>query len=625
MFSSIKNKLGGVVRYARVHKSISVIVIVVVVGGGYYWYSAASVAPTVTKYVVENATDGTIVSSVSGTGQVQAGTTINVAAKVSETVTSIPVTVGEHVAAGQTLVRLDPTNEQRALAQAQLALEQAQLTAQETDQVATTTLLQQQDAVTTGEQAVVNASTTLAQDYITGFNNLGGTFVNLQTVITGLQNFMKGRDVSANQDDPDAFLNLMPVYLQPGLTPYETALTAQYATALAAYQQNITDYHAVSASSSPATLDALFAETNNTAEAISATVKDGKDFFNYIFNNYPVSANGSQALPAVTNTFQTDFSTYTTTMDSVVSGLQGTISGIAADQNSIINTNNSLTQASETLAETLAGPTPTTLLGQQISLQTAQNNLTTAQENLAYTSVTAPISGIVSAITATIGATPGSNAVTIVGDGEVAQVTLNEIDAAKVSLGDKATLNFDAISGLSLAGTVVEIDPVGTVSQGVVSYNVQIGFSQPTDTSSTDQVKPGMSVTANIVTQVDQNVIAVPNAAIVTSGGSSYILEPATPLSATDLASSANGGIVIAATKQVPVRLGLTNDTMSEVSSGVNIGDQIIVQTIKSTTAAKTTASAGGTSALQLLGGAGGGTRVGGAGGGGFTRGAAIP
>ena len=121
----------------------------------------------------------------------QAGTTINVTPKVSETVTSIPVTVGQHVSAGQLLVQLDPTNEQRALQQAQLSLEQAQLSAQETDQVATTTLLQQQDAVTTGEQSLMTASTTLIQDYQSGFNNLGPTFVNLQTVMVGLQRFYR--------------------------------------------------------------------------------------------------------------------------------------------------------------------------------------------------------------------------------------------------------------------------------------------------------------------------------------------------------------------------------------------------------------------------------------------------
>jgi multidrug efflux pump subunit AcrA (membrane-fusion protein) len=111
----------------------------------------------------------------------------------------------------------------------------------------------------------------------------------------------------------------------------------------------------------------------------------------------------------------------------------------------------------------------------------------------------------------------------------------------------------------------------------------------------------------------------VPNAAVVTSGSTSYILEPATPISATELASSANGGIVLAATKQMPVTVGLANDTMTEIDSGVKVGDQIIVQTVKSTTAAKST-TAGSTSALQLLSGTGART-----GGSGFTRPAGAP
>ena len=126
-------KLGSILQYVRAHKIISIVVIVVLLGGGYYWYSVATVAPTVTKYVVENATTGTIVSSVSATGQVQAGTTINVTPKVSEDVTSIPVTVGEHVYAGQVVLQLDPTNEQRSLNQAQLSLEQAQLSCSSLD------------------------------------------------------------------------------------------------------------------------------------------------------------------------------------------------------------------------------------------------------------------------------------------------------------------------------------------------------------------------------------------------------------------------------------------------------------------------------------------------------------
>jgi hypothetical protein len=130
-------------------------------------------------------------------------------------------------------------------------------------------------------------------------------------------------------------------------------------------------------------------------------------------------------------------------------------------------------------------------------------------------------------------------------------------------------------------------------------------------------VKPGMSVTTNIVTQVDQNVISLPNGAVHTSGTTSYVLEPATPLSAAEVTASQSGGVLITGgTKMVPVTIGLSNDTVTEVDSGVNVGDQIITQAI-TTSASAATASTGGTSALSAL--TGGGARVGG---GGFTGGA---
>ena len=608
---------GNFIKKMRAHKIVTAIIVIILAGGGYYWYANSTATTTITKYVVEDATTGSVIKDVSGSGQVQANTTISVTPKVSEEVTSIPVKIGDHVSVGQVLLRLDATNEERTLKQAQLSLEQAQLSAQETNQVATTTLLQEQQSVTTANQSLTNASTSLIQDYQSGFNSLGATFVNLQTVMVGLQDFATGNDISKTQEDPDAFVSLMPDYLQSGAIPYKDTLQSAYTAAAAAYQQNLIDYHAVTVNSSQATKDALFAETLNTAQTISNAVKAGKDFLNYLINTYPSDSSSTKALPAITNTLQSNFSGYTSTMNSEVSSVQSTITGIADDRTSILNAQNSLAQANETLAETLAGPTATTLLGQQISVQSAETALQTAQQNLDYTTVTAPISGTVSAIGATVGETAGSSAVTIVGDGEVAEITLNEDDAATVAVGDKATLTFDAIDGLSLAGTVVEVDPVGTVSQGVVSYGVQVSFSQPTDTTSSLLVKPGMSVDVDIVTQVDQNVIAVPNAAIITVGSSSYILEPSTQLSTAEITASANGGIELTDTKRVAITTGLENDTLTEITSGVSVGDQIITETIKSTSASKSTATTATktttktSSVLNLLSGSTGSDRGG--------------
>ena len=89
--------------------------------------------------------------------------------------------------------------------------------------------------------------------------------------------------------------------------------------------------------------------------------------------------------------------------------------------------------------------------------------------------------------------------------------------------------------------------------------------------------------------------------------------------------ASASGGITFRRRRCVPVTIGLSNDTVTEISSGVNVGDQIIVQTINSTVTAASTRS-GGTSTLRLLRAA---ARLGGGGGGGGGisggGGAAIP
>ena len=145
---------------------------------------------------------------------------------------------------------------------------------------------------------------------------------------------------------------------------------------------------------------------------------------------------------------------------------------------------------------------------------------------------------------------------------------------------------------------IVEIDPVGTVSQGVVNYNVKVGF-----TDTTKQIKPGMSATATIITKVHQNVIAVPNSAVKTKNLVSYVLVPAETVTDADISASANGGIVLpAAPKQVPVVVGLSNNSMTEITSGLQVGDPFIVQAVTSAASSASTASVSGASSVGSLG-----------------------
>jgi multidrug efflux pump subunit AcrA (membrane-fusion protein) len=189
----------------------------------------------------------------------------------------------------------------------------------------------------------------------------------------------------------------------------------------------------------------------------------------------------------------------------------------------------------------------------------------------------------------TSGATLGS----IITKEEIADISLNEIDITKIAVGQKATLTFDAIAGLTVDGTIAEIDTLSTTSSGVVTYTVKVAFDN-TD----PRIKPGMTVSADVLLQQKDNVIAVPNDAIKTVRGKSMV-------TIQDLASGAT------ATKQVEVTTGISNDSQTEILSGLNEGDVVIIT--------RKISAAGATATTPSLLGSGGGTGRG-FGGGGGTR-----
>jgi macrolide-specific efflux system membrane fusion protein len=206
---------------------------------------------------------------------------------------------------------------------------------------------------------------------------------------------------------------------------------------------------------------------------------------------------------------------------------------------------------------------------------------------------------------------------TLLTHAKVAQLTLNEVDAAKVKVDQKATLSFDAVSGLTIAGKVSEVDTLGTVSQGVVNYSVKILFE-----SEDDRVKPGMSVSASIITALKTDTVLVPSAAVRRTGSIAtvQVLNGAT---ASDPAASSQGVTSPVPPETRTVEVGISNDQSIEILSGLKEGDQIVTRTVDPNTAVKASATtpAGGVGALRVqgLGGAAGGF-TGGAGG--FTGGA---
>ncbi len=582
IMATAKARLGSIWKYALVHKAISVTVAAILLGGGYYTYTNLAGHSSATSYVLSTVQQGTFISSVTGTGQVSASTELGIQPQVSGTITSIPVAQGQVVSAGDVLARLDPTTAQKTVRNAQLSLDSANLALQQLEEAPT------QLSVTQDQNAIVQAETTqqtdqanLTDDYQSAFNTVVGAFIDLPGIVNGLNTILNGTSnvvSNQNQSNIDAYNNLIAAYA-PNAPQFESNALNSYSAALAAYDQNLQDYSNTSRYSSTSTISNLLDETYTTTKSVAEAVKDTKSFLDLVNTTLSnTSSSYSLKVPAVLATHEANAQAYTSTVNTDLSNLlaqQNTIK----DATSALNADAlNLTAANETLQKLQAGADPLAVKSQQLSIQNAQNSLTDAQQQLSYYTIRAPFDGVVASLPLIVGdqASSGSTIATIITKKGIAVISLNEVDAAKIQMNDKATLTFPALPDVTIAGVVSEIDTIGTVSQGVVTYNVQVAFD-----SQNTAVKPGMSVSAAIVTKVEPNVLLVPNSAIKTSGGSSYVQVLSSSQGTPAATSSQMVTSAIPPTMQ-PVQIGNSNNTQTVITSGLNAGDMVVTRTVAS-------------------------------------------
>jgi macrolide-specific efflux system membrane fusion protein len=222
--------------------------------------------------------------------------------------------------------------------------------------------------------------------------------------------------------------------------------------------------------------------------------------------------------------------------------------------------------------------------------------------------ITAPISGTVSNVGIVEGMVLGSQAVsstdqTATSSQRVAviqnernpiiTVNLSEIDVPKIKIGQKATVTLDSLPDKTFTGKVVTVDRIGTTSNNVTSYPaiVQLDTSSP-------EVLPNMAANASIITDTKSDVLLVPSSAVQMQGDQSVVRV------------LRNGR-----EQTIPVQVGISSDTQTEIISGISEGDEVITATLSTAQTQQ-----GGRSVFGGGGFGGGALRPGGFGGGGNQR-----
>ncbi|HWA32080.1 MAG TPA: biotin/lipoyl-binding protein, partial [Candidatus Paceibacterota bacterium] len=109
----MKNFLNKAKSYVLKHKILSIVVLVILIFTGRYIYEKAAGTSNETRYVLAQVQKGTIISTVSGTGQVSSSNEVDLKSKASGDVVYVGVTNGQKVKAGTVLLKIDDTDAQK--------------------------------------------------------------------------------------------------------------------------------------------------------------------------------------------------------------------------------------------------------------------------------------------------------------------------------------------------------------------------------------------------------------------------------------------------------------------------------------------------------------------------------
>jgi macrolide-specific efflux system membrane fusion protein len=172
-----------------------------------------------------------------------------------------------------------------------------------------------------------------------------------------------------------------------------------------------------------------------------------------------------------------------------------------------------------------------------------------------------------------------------------------EADIVALKPGQVASITFDAISGASATGEVLAIAPLNTATTGnsgsVTSYAVTFSMTDPPA-----GVKPGMTAQVTVVTAEALGVLAVTSTALTQRGNIYTVTMKPTKV----------GGVGVRKT----VTIGLKGDTATEITGGLNEGDEVELRTTTTSTASNGFPTGGIPGGGGLPGGAGTAVRVGG-------------
>jgi len=200
----------------------------------------------------------------------------------------------------------------------------------------------------------------------------------------------------------------------------------------------------------------------------------------------------------------------------------------------------------------------------------SQASLKQLEEQLSYTTIVAPMDGVILSRDVEIGDAVssilvlGSTATLVMTEGDINQVyvqgKVDEADIAHVYMDQPARIKVESFRDRTFNGKVTKIAPLGVQKDNVTTFEVRVSIDNPGG-----ELKANMTANAEILLDEHKGVLTVPENAVM------YDNQKNASVQAPD--RKQKDGV-----RKVSVKVGLSNGSVTEIVSGLKEGAQVVLQ-----------------------------------------------
>lgn len=488
--------------------------------------SGGSTALTSGIYLPSTASTQDLVVSVSGTGAIEPLHSYKVTTLVKGEVLEAPFEEGQTVHKGDLLFRIDSTDVETSIEQAQLSLESARLNYQQ--------LLKNQDDSHKNATVEANATGVITKLYVD-----------------------EGDMVSAGAPIAD-ILDRDNMKLK---VPFHSADAAGFYVG----------------QSATVTVDGTMETLPGTIDTIAATDSVGPG--GTLVRDITIVVRNPGAL--------TDTSMGTASIGTASSASSGTFA-YGESKQVVAKTSGELTsltvkEGDRVMEDQVMGGFDETDMDTQLEsaalqIRNAELTLKNAQDRLEDYSITSTIDGTVIEKNYDVGDTLDTSNASTTGIAYPAviydmsaltfDISVNELDINKIQVGQKVEITADAVEGETFTGVVDKVNINGTTTNGSTNYPVTVLVD-----GTPEELKPGMNVSAKIIVEDAGSVLCVPVEAVSRGADGTSLVKVAG-----EGALDENGNLVDSSKlEDRVVTLGRSDDTYIEILSGLEDGETVYI------------------------------------------------